>query len=67
MLWCRATRVRWWWAVDCARTVTEAMPRFLPPPTADHYEAGMKARKQALGEAPVVRDGATFTPCDRRL
>jgi hypothetical protein len=47
--------------------VTEAMPRFLTPSTADHYEAGMKARKQVLGEALVVRAGGTFTPCDRRL
>lgn len=47
--------------------VADAMLRFLSPPLDDRYEAGLRVRKQVLGEAHVARATAAITDLDREF
>jgi 3-oxoadipate enol-lactonase/4-carboxymuconolactone decarboxylase len=45
--------------------VTAALTGFLTPAVTDYFDAGMKIRKQVLGEAHVARASASATDFDR--
>lgn len=47
--------------------VAEVMLDFLSPPLDDRYEAGLRVRKQVLGEAHVARATAAITDLDREF
>jgi 3-oxoadipate enol-lactonase/4-carboxymuconolactone decarboxylase len=51
--------------VEQPRAVADAILRFLSPATGDYYEAGMKVRKQVLGEAHVERATSGITELDQ--
>jgi 3-oxoadipate enol-lactonase/4-carboxymuconolactone decarboxylase len=51
--------------VETPAEVTAALTGFLTPAVTDYFDAGMKIRKQVLGEAHVARASASATDFDR--